>query len=165
MKRPLALPALACLALLGLGAQEAAAGDVTFRIRTAWAFNYIEPPRKSYQTLTTFFVTLKADGSITERLEAGSSVGEADTMLGEARGGRGSITWKVVNETTLVRLLARDSHTFAIWVRTQGKDSCTATLEWRLKPGFTSYEIRNRSGKVTARFSDPGWPTARCDVL
>lgn len=162
MNRPLVLAALACFCLLP---QAASAADVTFRIRTAWAFNYVAPPRKSYQMLNTFFVTLKADGSITERIEEGSGVRETGSVLGHARGGRGSVTWKVVNETTLVRLVAATSHTFAIWVRTQGKDSCTATLEWRLKPGFTNYEVRDRSGKVTAKLSEPIWPSARCDVL
>lgn len=163
MKRTLVLAVAACLSLLPQAVS--AAGDVTFRIRAAWAFNYIEPQRRSYQTLTTFFVTLKANGSITERVESGSAVNEADATLGEARGGRGSVTWKVVNETTLVRLRAYTSHTFAIWVRTQGKDSCTATLEWRLKPGFTNYEARIKSGKVIAKLSEPMWPSARCDVL
>jgi hypothetical protein len=156
---------MACLLLLGLSPQAAsAADDVTFRITASWTESYVESRRRSVQRLRTFQVTLKANGSITERIESGLAVREADAVLGAARGDRGSTTWKVVNETTLVRLHARDSYTFAIWLRTQGKNSCTATLEWRLKPGFAEYQVRSSSGKII-KLGEPSSPYARCDVL
>ena len=165
-------PIAALLALLGLFSQEASAEEAKFRITTTWIVNYVEPKPRSVMTRTTYFVTLKRDGSVTEQTEkrigngwAGASLLETDSELGGGRSAPGRKVWKVVNETTLVRLLARDSHTFAIWLRTQGKDSCTATLEWRLKPGFTLFEAPKKPGKPVVRFAEPSWPNARCDVL
>lgn len=163
---------LAALACLGLLPQAASAEEAKFRITATWIINYVEPKPRSVLTRRSYFVTLKGDGTVQERLESvtgnkssGRRSRELDKGLGEVGGERRFTTWKVVNETTLVRLVARESHTFAIWVRTQGKDACTATLEWRLKPGFTLYDVLKKKGKPQARFTEPSWPNARCDVL
>lgn len=162
----------ALLALFLLWSQVASADEATLRITATWIINYVEPKPRSVLTRRSYFVTLKSDGTVKERLESvtgnkssGRRSRELDKGLGEVGGERRFTTWKVVNETTLVRLVARESHTFVIWVKTQGKDACTATLEWRLKPGFTLYDVLKKRGKPQARFTEPSWPNARCDVL
>ncbi|MCP4558981.1 hypothetical protein [Bosea sp. (in: a-proteobacteria)] len=152
--------------------QAASAEEAKFRITTSWIVNYVEPKPRSVMQQNSYFVSLKSDGTVTERTETrigngwpGANLLETDTELGGGDRGQRRKVWRVVNETTLVRLLARESHTFAIWLRTQGKDSCTATLEWRLKPGFTLFESPKKPGKPVVRFAEPSWPTARCDVL
>lgn len=159
------------LTLVGLSPQTAFAKEAKFRITATWIFNYVEPKPRSALAQSSHLVTLKSDGTVTERTETrigngwpGANLIETDAELGGSRNPRRKV-WKVVNETTLVRLLARDSHTFAIWLRTQGQDSCTATLEWRLKPGFTLYDSPKRPGKPQARFTEPSAVNARCDVL
>ena len=160
------------LALFLLWSQNACASEAKFRITATWIFNYVEPKPRSVLAQSSYLVTLKRDGTVTERTETtigngwpGASLVETEAGLGGDRSGPRRKVWKVVNETTLVRLLARDSHTFAIWLRTQGQDSCTATLEWRLKPGFTLYDSPKRPGKPQARFTEPSAVNARCDVL
>jgi hypothetical protein len=166
------MPVAGLLVLLGLWPQAVSANEAKFRITATWIINYVEPKARSVLTRRSYTVTLKRDGTVTERLErttgngwAGSTLLELDKELGEVGGKRRSTTWKVVNETTLVRLVARESHTFAIWLRTQGTDSCTATLEWRLKPGFTLFEAPTKPNRPQIRFAEPSWPNARCDVL
>lgn len=172
MRWHLAPAAFSCLALPGSLPQTASANEAKFRITATWIVNYVEPKARTVLTRRTYTVTLKRDGTVSERLErtvgngwAGSTLFEMDKGLGEAGDTRRRTIWKVVNDTTLVRLVARESHTFAIWLRTQSKDSCTATLEWRLKPGFTLYEAPKKKNKPQVRFTDPSWPNARCDVL
>lgn len=152
--------------------QTASADEAKFRITATWIFNYVEPKPRSVMAQSSHLVTLKRDGTVTERTETtvgngwpSANLVETEAGLGGGHGGPRRKVWKVVNETTLVRLLARESHTFAIWLRTQGRDSCTATLEWRLKPGFTLYDSPKRPGKPQARFTEPSAVNARCDVL
>lgn len=160
------------LVLLGLVPQATSAKEATFRVTATWIANLVEPRQRSVLNRYSYTVTLRDNGSVEERVEstigngwAGSSISQTEADLGAGHGKSGRKTWKVVNETTLVRLVARESHTFVVWLRTQGKDSCTATLEWRLKPGFTLYESPKRKGKPLVRFTEPSWPNARCDVL
>ena len=162
--------ALPPLALMSPPAAQSS--EAKFRITTTWTVNYVEPRSRSVMTQNSYFVTLKSDGTVTERTETrigngwpGANLLETDTELGGGDGRPRRKVWKVINDTTLVRLLARNSHTFAIWLKTQGKDSCTATLEWRLKPGFTLYDSPRRKGKPQARFTEPSSVNARCDVL
>lgn len=172
---PLPHRARLCLSLaatLLLAPQIAAAKEAKFRITATWIVNYVEPQARSVMTRRSFTVTLKSDRSIEERVESQTGkryrnpkLTQTDMQLGDGEDGPQSKAWKVVNETTLVRLVARNSHTFAIWLRTQGDHSCTTTLEWRLKPGFTVFEGRKRKGKPLVRFTEPSWPNARCDVL
>lgn len=160
----------ALTATLLLLPQAADTKEAQFRITATWITNYVEPRQRSVISKRSYTVTLNANGNVEERVEswigngwAGSSVVRTDTDLGDSAPRRKA--WKVVNETTLVRLLARPSHTFVIWLRTEGDRSCTATLEWRLKPGFTVFEGPKRQGRQQARFTEPSWPNARCDVL
>lgn len=170
MSRHLAPAALACLALLGPLPQAASANEAKFRITASWIVNYIEPQQRSAMVNYEYTVILREGGKIEERVVSrvgqnwrGDRLMQAEASLGN--GVRPEKIWKVVNETTLVRLVARNSHTFAIWLRTQGKDSCSATLEWRLKPGFTAFEEPQKPGKPVLRFSEHSWLNVRCDVL
>lgn len=169
---PRVLAVAGVLAVLACLPQASSAEEAKFRITTSWIVNYVEPKPRSVMQQNSYFVSLKSDGTVTERTETrigngwpGANLVETDTELGGSDSRPRRKVWRVVSETTLVRLLARESHTFAIWLRTQGKDSCTATLEWRLKPGFTLFEAPKKPGKPVVRFAEPSWPTARCDVL
>jgi len=164
------LLAAALLALLW--PQGVSAKDAKFRITATWIFNYVEPRQRSVITNNTYLVTLKSNGSVEDRFEArtgnnspGATLLQTETELGVGNGVQGRRAWKVINETTLVRLIARKSHTFAIWLRTQGETSCTATLEWRLKPGFALFEAPERPGRPQVRFTQPSSAYAYCEVL
>lgn len=160
------------LGLLLLWPSGVSAKEASFRITVTWITNYVEPRTRSVLSRRSYTVTLRDNGKVEERLEAwvgngwaGSTVTQTENDLGEGDGTSRRKAWKVVNETTLLRLVARPSHTYAIWLRTQGDQSCTATLEWRLKPGHTLYEGPKKPGKPPVRFTEPSWPNARCDVL
>lgn len=163
---------LACPVLLGLVPQATSAQEARFRIDARWITNEIEPLQTSRNVQMSILVTLKNGKTVHEdtELRAGnrrmrSSRRSRETDFGEDGGKRAAITWKVVNETTLVRLTGWPSHTFAIWVRTNGSTSCTATLEWRLKPGFRAYEGWARHRRTPIRFTEPSSPSADCTVL
>ncbi|MCP4558983.1 MAG: hypothetical protein GY873_36360 [Bosea sp.] len=160
------------LVLLGGPTQSALAGEVRFRIDGHWISNQIEPQQASSAVLMRIWLTLKDGKALHERVERRQGTRTMDlalalreTEFGKENGRRGPVVWKVVNDTTLVRLNGWPSHTFAIWVRTNGGTSCTATLEWRLKPGFTAYEGWDRRLKAPIRYSEPSAPGATCVVL
>jgi len=171
LKVPLAIRAATVIGLLNCPS-EGWANEARFRVTLSWVTNFVEPKPRSVRVQQSFIVTLHPNGRIEERSERRVGNGWPDARLtkreaslGEIGGKRAPVLWKVVDDKTLVRLLGRASHTFAIWVTAQDKDSCTARMEWRLKTGFSLYENRNGNDRVTGRFSEPSWPTARCDVL
>ena len=159
-------------ALLILAPQATSAQEARFRIDARWISNEIEPLQASRNVQMSLMVTLKNGKTVREDSEhragnrrARASHSSRETDFGEEGGRRAPIVWKVVNEHTLVRLAGWPSHTFAIWVRTNGSASCTATLEWRLKPGFQAYEGWARRRHTPIRFTEPSSPSADCTVL
>ena len=163
---------LASPVLLGLLPQIASAQEARFRIDARWVTNEIEPRQASRNVQMSLTVTLKNGKTVREDSEHRAGNGRArashssrETDFGEEGGRRAPIVWKVVNENTLVRLAGWPSHTFAIWVRTNGSTSCSATLEWRLKPGFQVYEGWARRRHTPIRFAEPSSPSADCTVL
>lgn len=158
--------------MLGFLPQIASAAEVRFRIDAQWITNEIEPSQAARNVHMSITMTLKNDKTVQEDAQyrtgnrrARLSHWSRETDFGEEGGKRAPVMWKVVNESTLVRLVGRPSHTFAIWVRTNGSTSCTATLEWRLKPGFRTYEGWARHRQIPIKFTEPSAPSARCEVL
>ncbi|WP_332682898.1 hypothetical protein [Bosea sp. (in: a-proteobacteria)] len=158
--------------LLALSFPAAAHAEAKFRLAVFWIDTEIEPEERVRNLHFTYLVTLGADKKVREVIErhpairrAGPSSQSREAQLGEVDGGRALNQWKVVNENTLVRLTGCPSHTFAIWLRTQGDRSCTASLEWRLKPGFTVYESWGSGRSRYRKFAEPTWPSAKCEVL
>ncbi|MFA6965044.1 hypothetical protein [Bosea sp. (in: a-proteobacteria)] len=162
---------LACpLASVG-HAPAALAQDAQFRLSLAWTIQEIEPEQRSRLAGGTFLVTLGKGGKVTEQFTGnrggrrGRQARFREGELGEDLDGRFVSQWKVVNESTLVRLSARRSHTFAIWLKTDGSRSCTVLLEWRLKPGFTQYEGWAQRRGIWMSFVQPTVQQASCDVM
>lgn len=164
--------------MLGLLPQTASAQEVRFRINASWVVNEFEPSLHVLNMQMSLALTLKNGKTVQEDVQytvqedkkyrngnrpAYLSHQSKETDFGKARGERVPVVWKVVNERTLARLVAWPSHTFAIWIRTNSDMSCTATLEWRLKPGFQAYEGRRRNMPI--RYSEPSSPSAQCEVL
>lgn len=169
-KRLLIATVLACpLASVG-HAPAALAQDAQFRLSLAWTVEEIEPDVRSRLQGGTFLVTLGKGGKVTEQFTRShgrrakrSRFREGE--LGDDMDGRFVARWKVVNQNTLVRLLAMPSHTFAIWVKTDGGHACTVSLEWRLKPGQASYDGWLQRGDRMIRFKDPTVQQAQCEAL
>lgn len=162
---------LAAALLLLLPFASAANAEARFRLSLAWVTPVIEPRLGDRLVQASFTVTLADKGKVTETLtrtsgrRRQSSFREREADLGDELGGRSSAQWRVLNESTLVRVAARPSHTFAIWLRTDGSRSCTVSLEWRLKPGFTAFEGRSRRDGEPRRYTQPRVQEATCEVL
>lgn len=165
------LPLVGALLLSGLFV-SAAHAEARFRLSLAWVTPIVEPRPHDRLVQTSFIVTLADKGKVTEavtrttgRRRQSVSMQEREADLGDELGGRSGAQWRVLNESTLVRVAARPSHTFAIWLRTDGSRSCTVSLEWRLKPGFTYFEGRSRRGREPRFFTQPRVEAATCEVL
>lgn len=168
MNRPLTLAALAYFVLLG-AVRPALAQEARFQLSLAWTVPEIAPEERTKASSRTIMVILGKGGTIQEMVSRNRG--------GRKRAGRlheGSLgdeldgspaRWKVLNETTLLRLKAERTHTFAIWLRTDGAHSCSVTLEWRLKPGFTVYEGWARRRDMAVRYNQPTVQQASCEVL
>lgn len=171
LTKPAALLCLPLLLFVGC-ISPAAAQTARFRVIVSWTLNEIEPKQKSRSTSSTYLVTLHGGKSVSEQVtrqfgrrarDVRQSTREA--ALGEDQDRRFPTQWKVVNETTLLRLSGRRSHTFAIWLRTDGSRSCSVTAEWRLKPGHSVYETWAPGRKVKMLFTEPTDQRTSCEVL
>lgn len=158
--------------LLALAFPAAANAEARFRLSLSWVTHEIEPVERARSVQSTFLVTLSDKGKVTEAFTRTGGGRRRNTMtrereagLGDELGGRFAAQWKVVNQNTLVRVAARPSHTFAIWLRTDGRNACSISVEWRLKPGFSVYEGWSRGRQVETRFSHPTLQHASCEVL
>lgn len=168
MIRPLALAALTSLALPGV-VRPALAQEARFHLSLAWTVPEIEPQERTRPASRTITVILGKGGAVREevsrnrgRRQRAGRVHEGS--LGDELDGSPA-RWKVLNETTLLRLKAERSHTFAIWLRTDGTRSCSVTLEWRLKPGFSAYEGWARRRGIAVRYNQPTVQRSSCEVL
>ncbi|MCP4558979.1 MAG: hypothetical protein GY873_36340 [Bosea sp.] len=167
MSRRFALISFACLVLLG-AACPALAQEARFQLYLSWTEPEIDD--EPNEIVRTIHLTLGKDGRITEQIRRGAP-GRGrprqfqEGALGEDVDGRLKGRWKVVNEGTLVRLTAERSHTFAIWLTTDGKGSCSVRLEWRLKPGFKTYERWNPREQDTVKFGQPVVDRASCTAF
>lgn len=169
MSRHLALVTFACLGLLGT-IRPALAQDARFHLALAWTIPEIEPQERAVRTNRTIMVVLSKGGIVTEEVtrHGGRSAGRGRIRTQEGSLGSevdGRALWKVLNENTLLRLVAERSHTFAIRLRTDGARSCSVTLEWRLKPGFTAYEDWTRGLDTPVRYRQPIVRQSTCTVL
>jgi hypothetical protein len=164
VNRHLTLSTFACLGLLG-PAHPTFAQEARFRLSLAWTVTEIEPAQRTRLASRTLTVALGKGGAVREHVNRnrGGRGRVREGALGDDLDARAR--WKVLNETTLLRLVAERSHTFAIWLRTDGARSCWATLEWRLKPGFAAYEGWARRRDVPIRYRQPTVQQATCEVL
>lgn len=159
-------PLIAIASLLGLQAiSPATAQEARFQLSLAWTVTEIEPEQRTRLASRTLTVILGKGGAVREDVNRnrGGRGRVREGALGDDLDARAR--WKVLNETTLLRLVAERSHTFAIWLRTDGVRSCSVTLEWRLKPGFTAYEGWARRRDIPIRYSRPTIQQATCEVL
>lgn len=153
-------------------AQQAQAQDARFRVTLSWTQHEIAPTRRSRPTSSTYLITLHGGKTVKEEFtrQYGPRSGQVRTSsrsseLGEDMNRRFPAQWTVINDRTLLRVTARPSHTFAIWLRTRGDRSCTASVEWRLKPGFSSYETWAPARRVKMIHAEPTDQRATCEVL
>jgi hypothetical protein len=164
VNRPLALAAFAGLSLLG-PATDTLAQEARFQLLLAWTVPEIAPEERSRLASRTLTVILGKGGTVREEINRnhGGRGRVREGALGDGLDARAH--WKVLNENTLLRLVAERSHTFAIRLQTDGARSCSVTLEWRLKPGFTAYEGWARRRDVPIRYRQPTVQQAACTVL
>lgn len=137
---------------------SAAAQAVDFQLYLSWTEPRISD--KPTDIVQTIYLTLNKDGSVKERvrqngLRRRKYYQAQEGALGADLDGQRAARWKVVNEGTLVRLIAERTHTFAVWLTTDGKGSCAVKMEWRLKPGFKTYERWDLREQGTVMFGQP----------
>lgn len=167
MSRCFALAVCACLILLG-AARPVLAQEARFQLYLSWTEPEIDD--EPNEIVRTIYLTLGKDGRIAEQIRRGG-LGKRrpgqfqEGVLGDDLNGQRAGRWKVVNAGTLVRLTAERSHTFAVWLTTDGKGSCSVRLEWRLKPGFKTYERWDPREQDTVRFGQPVVNRTSCSAF
>jgi hypothetical protein len=163
------LPLMIAFLLLPRFSTCSSAAEASFRLQMQWVEDEFEPESRSRDRGLQMDVSLVSNGQVreifswTNRRQRRARLQEGE--LGDDVDGRLPGRWKVVNETTLVRLSAERSHTLAIWLRTDGSRSCSISLEWRLKPGFKAYERFARRRDQQIRFMQPRVRLATCEAL
>lgn len=143
----------------------ALAQGARFELSLAWTEPEVDD--EPIDRVQTIYLTLGAGGKVTEEIRErypgrGRQGLQQSGALGEDVAGQRKGRWKVVNERTLVRLNAQSTHTFAIWVTTEPGGACSVRMEWRLKPGFTTYERWASRRQDTVKFGQPTVQHASC---
>jgi hypothetical protein len=124
-----------------------AAGSVTFDITYVDQMQGISPITGSFPVHVHAVATLHDGNWVTEQrtwqspIDSGSTNSEG-AMGAEVAAGGGSpinVTWHVESATSLFRYRDYPQHVETLHISASGQN-CGATVQHRLKPGFTSYE-------------------------
>ena len=120
---------------------------MTFDITYVDQMQGISPITGSFPVRVHAVVTLHNGNWVTEQrtwqspIDSGSTTSEG-VMGAEVAAGRGAeinVTWHVESATSLFRYRDYPQHVETLHITVSGQ-TCIATLQHRLKPGFTSYE-------------------------
>ena len=145
------LVAVAVMAAGFSGAGEA--GAVEFVISYVEVQNEVRPKQATWSVNKSVTVKLHGGNAISDSYSARTTSGYSASLSGEGKfrdsmvqGARSQTSWRVQDSNTLVRTWARAQHTETMRLSVSGK-SCSATISYRLKPGFREYmtlAIRDR---------------------
>jgi hypothetical protein len=146
---------LLSLALLGTGATAASAAEII----VSWTSvqHEIRPRQATWRVAVNVRLTLRGGNTISESTQSESGQRRTgSTREGQFRqaiaGGqnRVNVTWRVQDARTLVRTSDLPQHTLTVRVTTTADTSCTASVSYRLKPGFREYRgTRISNGEPT----------------
>jgi hypothetical protein len=131
-----------------------AAGSVTFDITYVDQMQGISPITGSFPVHVHAVVTLHDGNWVTEQrtwrspIDWGSTTSESAMGTEVAAGGGAEInvTWHVESATSLFRYRDYPQHMETLHIAVSDQ-TCVATVQHRLKPGFTSYERFSRTGE------------------
>ena len=150
----LAVPILCTILSAAAAAQTAAGKDTIIRLRYVTIENRLRPdPESNIRVDRTIVARLSSGGSVTEDYSGKARNHSADFSLGgrlgaDQNGGAGwnpllgRVRWRVVDESTLVRVRELEQDIQTITVRVHGS-TCEMTFTDELKPGFK--EVKNLS--------------------
>ncbi len=145
------LAALTCPAFFFLVA-AASAQQINIHLEFDQELDQVSPTPQLVTQLVKVNATLSPGGemnatsdlnSSTKHNRVGGSHDEAQLRLGARSGNE----WKVVDKNWLVNIVDLGSFKRAILLTVNGS-SCSAEVDFELKPGFTDYEFKRRDGKM-----------------
>lgn len=157
--------------IAGLTTNAASAAE--FRIWLDWTIRETSPHPTTHYAGLEISVVL-SDGNrfrerMTRKMPGGRSreftTNSADALGNEFSARSTKQAWRVVDERTLVRLAALRTHTWAMWLTTDGGRSCSVRVEWRLKPGEEAFEAWAPQRRIRFRFVEPQVRNATCEVI
>ncbi|SEK82279.1 hypothetical protein SAMN04515666_10298 [Bosea lupini] len=164
------LPAALCLSL---AARAALAGEPRFRVVMNWTSESVSPPKREFWNHFDINFAFIGGRQVEERVNNNPSAsdiyGRKQTKtiaLGDEYAvGRWPAVWRVLDDKTLIRIVAYPTHSWIVRISTDGQSSCTARFEWRLKEGLTEYQGWSASRRTTTRYINPTVRDWRCDIL
>jgi hypothetical protein len=110
----------------------------------------VRPRPGMYSSTKSVRLTLQGGSAIAETYAVTNRRGKTNThsSAGRLRGALGvtrniTSSWRVESSKSLVRTANRLQHTETIRVTLDSDHSCRATISYRLKPGFSEYQMRS----------------------
>ncbi len=144
-KRTLIKPLLlgAFLSFLGKAA-PAEAADVGFDITYVDVVQQTSPTVANYSVNQHVIVTLHDGNRVTEQRawqspKQGSSISVEGALGANVSAGRFSVKWRVENQHSLIRYREFPQHLEVLHIAVSDRN-CQATIDHKLKPGFSTYE-------------------------
>jgi len=159
---------------LSAGMPDAAlAGEPRFRVVMNWTTESASPPRREFWNHFEINFVLIGGRRVEERVSNDPSPtkrwspnqNKTIAFGDEYAVGRWPAVWRVLDDKTLIRIVAYPSHSWIVRISTDGQSSCTARFEWRLKEGLTEFQGWSASRKTTTRYINPTVRDWRCEVL
>lgn len=130
-------------------ASGASAKDVGFDINYVDSMVETSPKSTAYSVNQHVVVTLHSDNHVTEsrqwRAPGSSSEITLDSALGtDATARKFTVNWRVQSASSLIRYRTFPQHVEVMRIAVSGQ-TCRASIEHQLKPGFSSYERFGKS--------------------
>ncbi|KUL96042.1 hypothetical protein DK26_08460 [Bosea sp. WAO] len=150
------------------------AGEPRFRITLHWSGTEVSPLRQTFRTYFEVNFALIGGRGVEERvtndpspLTPRWSPNRTKTLaFGEEYAvGRFPAVWRVLDDRTLIRIVAYPTHSWIVRVSTNGTSSCSVKFEWRLKDGLSEFGGWSNQRKVETRWVDPVVRASQCEVL
>jgi len=127
-----------------LATSARAAGDLVFDINYVDECEEVSPNVANFPVTQHVVVTLHDGNRVTERRNWQSprqsgAIATEGAMGAEVTAGRIAVAWHVQSQNSLIRYRTFPQHVEELHIAVSGQ-SCKATVQHRLKPGFNTFE-------------------------
>lgn len=160
--------------LCALVPDMALASEPRFRVTLHWSGKEVSPLQRTFRTYFEVNFALIGGRGVEERVTNDASPlnkrwspNRTKTLAfgDEYAVGRFPAVWRVINDRTLIRIVAYPTHSWIVRVSTDGRSTCSVSFEWRLKEGLSEFRGWSNQRKVETRWVDPVIRSSQCEVL
>lgn len=149
----LRLPFAALLLIATQVASLAAEGDTVIRVQTTSYSVRVRPSPIQGNATWTYNISLQGGRKITEAINTSGTRPLNASNIRELGGSEKNVSYRVVDASTIQRIYNAPTHVSTITIKVDGK-SCTASVNYELKPGQKEYQTYSVTLGTLAFYSE-----------